>query len=510
MISTLIGPAARSSSSLALPSLRSPPHPATPHPATPLSSIQQLISQAPLAVAQATPAPKLQPSIRLFPFLPSDAAAAAIASASSAASPALAASAAALCLALSLNDSDFWAWASSESKELGLCLDSYLQFARRPHDGDENEGVKGSSSSSRELSALHRAVLLLLLRLAKGDFPAASGSYSSPYPSPVETSARLLTLPRILDACALYLPTNPSLARSLARRAWKRCHATLPQALDGALPAVAGDLDSVRESLEGKLAARRREKMMAASGGGGGGGGPSSLSSASKYEEIIDGLLLWMDACFSLAALAASHRGAAGSMLEACGGGLVASLAGAHDELLPAVEAAFYQGSLGAAEPTSATEKVRTSFFSFRFFFTLFFRDSNQSHPIIRATGPPLYGLTLYNETNGHERSFSSLCESRDAVRYPSKPKRGNNSFSSFFNRLFGMIPAPHTIFLSPLFHFIRSQVISTTKGRRIERARETNPKKLKQIKRPSSRPQRSCDSLSRTAWAPYSAPRYP
>jgi hypothetical protein len=45
------------------------------------------------------------------------------------------------------------------------------------------------------------------------------------------------------------------------------------------------------------------------------------------------------------------------------------------------------------------------------------------------------------------ERSFSSLCESRDAVRYPGKPK--GIIFFFLFNRLFGMIPAPHTLFIS-------------------------------------------------------------
>ena len=271
--------------------------------------------------------------IRLIRFLPSDAAS------SSPSSPALTAAAAALRSALSLSDADFWAWASAESDELASCLDSYLQFARRAHDDNDEERGSGGGPS-RELAALHRAVFLLLLRLAGGDFPSPSSTPATP---PLETAARLLTLPRLLDACALYLPSNPTLARRLARRAWRRCHATLPQALDGSLPAVAADLDGCRETLERKLAARRRAKR-----GGGEEGGPSSSSSSKDSEtgEILAGLLLWRDSCFSLAALAASHRGAAGAMLEACGGGLVASLAGAHDELLPAVEAAFFEGAL--------------------------------------------------------------------------------------------------------------------------------------------------------------------
>jgi len=412
-------------------------------------------------------------SIHLIPFLPSDADDAASCSSPS---PALAASAAALRAALALSDADFWAWASSRSRELALCLDSYLQFARRPHDvvKEEREGkgkVGGGDGAKpkKELSALHRTVLLVLLRLAEGDFPSSSSSSSSSSStsSPLETAASLLTLPRVLDACALYLPSNPSLARSLARRAWRRCHATLPQALDGALPAVSADLDGVREALETKLAARRREKMMMVSGSEGG----SNNESTGEILEILDGLSLWRDSCFSLAALAAAHRGAAGAMLEACGGGLVASLAGAHDELIPAVEAAFFRGasssssSSSSAEATGAAEKVG----SFLFFSSFLSSSSSSTDPTTttkstRLSEPP--GLRFLIKTpNGHERSFSSVRKQRLAVRYPSKlrhqwiffllpssPLEGLYSSSSF-TRLFGMIPAPHTLFATLSFY---------------------------------------------------------
>ena len=392
--------------------------------------------------------------IRLIPFLPSDAAAAARSSSDSDAnsnSPAaLAAAAAALCAALSLPAADFWAWASSEggASELGRCLDSYLQFARRPHDdegggggggdggedenGEEEEGKKNKEGG--QLAALHRAVLLVLLRLAGGDFPSSSSppqafpllsSSASHQKTPLETAAELLTLPRLLDACSLYLPSNPHLARRLARRAWRRCHATLPQALDRALPAVAEDLEGVRQALEGKLlAARRRERAKAAARG-------------EDDEDILAGLRLWRDSCFSLAALAASHRGAAGAMLEACGGGLVASLAGAHDELLPAVEAAFFsRGNFSPSEPAAATatEKVRRSkktcvlllFLSSLSLFTFFGIASQPPHSIIRATEPSLFlpSKVKKAKTKWPRAVFFDVRKQRLAVRYPSTPTR--------------------------------------------------------------------------------------
>jgi len=387
--------------------------------------VQAPVVAAAALVSPATTTKSSQPSIRLIPFLPSDAASA---SSSAAAAPAVAAAAAALRAALSLSDADFWAWASSESgAEVALCLDSYLQFARRPHDGagdgdgngrcaeakgEESRGGPPPREGEQPAAALHRAVLLLLLRLAEGDFPPNPSPSTTPS-LPLETAAGLLTLPRILDACALYLPSTPHLARRLARRAWRRCHATLPPALDGALPAVAADLDGVREALEGRLAARRRRKGRTTRGGEG--GGPSLSSSAAaaarskkggeeegeeegegeegEAGEVLAGLRLWRDSCFSLAALAASHRGAAGAMLESCGGGLVASLAGAHDELLPAVEAAFSRRGAAAAtcspsseSTTAAAEKVRDNIFPFQSFFGI--QPSQTPHSIIRATGP--------------------------------------------------------------------------------------------------------------------------
>ena len=157
----------------------------------------------------------------------------------------------------------------------------------------------------------------------------------------------------------------------------------MPQALDSALPAVAESLEGVKEALEGKVAARRRrERETETERERGNAGSSLSPDDGEAAVEVLDGLSLWRDSCFSLAALAASHRGAAGAMLEAgCGGGLVAALAGAHDELLPAVEAAFYS-------PSTATEKV--SFFVWK---------SKTAHHRTRLSEPP--GPVFFSQGKG-------------------------------------------------------------------------------------------------------------
>ena len=149
-----------------------------------------------------------------------------------------------------------------------------------------------------------------------------------------------------------------------------------------------------------------------------------SWGRAAEEEEILAGLRLWRDSCFSLAELAASHRGAAGAMLEACGGGLVASLAGAHDELLPAVEAAFRRGALSSSPPSepaaTATEKVSENLF-FLSLKKLLLRHASQPATALDYPSHRAFAFTSkIKTTNGHERSFST-CDSRDyAVRYPS------------------------------------------------------------------------------------------
>jgi hypothetical protein len=89
------------------------------------------------------------------------------------------------------DDASFWDATAGGAPALQVFLDGYLRFAERRFalTGDESDTTEDSAS-------LRRLVLRILLRLAK------------PPASHMAWAERFFTVPRLIDACALYAFTD--------------------------------------------------------------------------------------------------------------------------------------------------------------------------------------------------------------------------------------------------------------------------------------------------------------
>ena len=151
----------------------------------------------------------------------------------------------------------------------------------------------------------------------------------------------LLTLPRLLDAAALYAPSS---SLPLVRALFQHALALLPDlapAWEGALPDLAANLGGVRGSLAG-LASQVR------------------LSGGSDLGGIAAGVALLRDGAATLAAAAAASPCPLASALLAAGGGCIpGALAALHDDLLPDLAASLRGAVAGGGDNSEHALEVR-------------------------------------------------------------------------------------------------------------------------------------------------------
>eukprot|EP00887_Chlorella_sp_A99_P006091 scaffold22.g6091.t1 len=219
--------------------------------------------------------------------------------------------------ALAADAGELWAVVRADPS-LGLLLDTFLRYTRRPFDDDF------ASLSATELS-LWRLMLPLLHRLLCAPEPGA--------PSRRERATllgSLLTLPAVLDACALY-GAAPWAAHELRE---------LAGATFALQPRLAAEANSAAASIADNIS-----QVAAACQGAVGG---AAAGDAAMLSSLRDGCTYLRDTCLTLCALLRAAPGAAGLLL-ASGPSLVEALGGVHGELLPAVAGAL--GPRPAAAP---------------------------------------------------------------------------------------------------------------------------------------------------------------
>ena len=197
---------------------------------------------------------------------------------------------------------------------LGAAVDAYLSSARRPWDSG------GSGSNDAATLTLHRRCLAVLTQAADA---AERGAPPPPTRADALASSRLLSLPRLLDVAAVYMPTAPSAAAALITAAFDVVP-SLEHDLETALPAALDALDAA-VSDAGAAAGRR------------------------DVDGVATAIALLRDGAATLAAAAAARAATAEAVLAAEGGAVGGVLAAAHDELVPRVEAAL-RSSTGVDE----------------------------------------------------------------------------------------------------------------------------------------------------------------
>ena len=150
----------------------------------------------------------------------------------------------------------------------------------------------------------------------------------------------LLTLPRLLDAAALYAPTDLATTRALCAAVLS----ILPElgpAWEAALPDLAANLGGVRAGLVGEAASLRAGKS---SGG---------------LAAVLSSISLLRDTAATLAAASAACPPPFAPAILAAGGGCVpAVLASLHDDLVPDLAASLRgAGATGVAGTAEVREK---------------------------------------------------------------------------------------------------------------------------------------------------------
>ncbi|KAK9841517.1 hypothetical protein WJX74_007126 [Apatococcus lobatus] len=211
----------------------------------------------------------------------------------------------------------FWQFAANSSS-LSTCLDSYVQFVRRPFDQEAAKATQPSSAfqqlSKRVLMVITRLTTPVAESIVKGG--ADTAALAQDEQARILQKQQLLSLPLLMDVCALYAPSNPALVKQLMHQAMR----LLPELQEDLAvrigPMIASNLRDVCQACRG--AVRRM----------GGKGTPLEMSG------LADGLLYMLDTAWTLHALVRAW-GASAALLLGKEAALVASLAGIHDELLP-------------------------------------------------------------------------------------------------------------------------------------------------------------------------------
>eukprot|EP01025_Chloroclados_australasicus_P060665 TRINITY_DN7801_c2_g1_i1.p1 TRINITY_DN7801_c2_g1~~TRINITY_DN7801_c2_g1_i1.p1 ORF type:complete len:773 (+),score=84.90 TRINITY_DN7801_c2_g1_i1:3-2321(+) len=230
---------------------------------------------------------------------------------------------------LKLNPTNFWRTIAN-NKSLYTSLESFLRNCQRPYDYQQPQSTGVRTMQSLIGKVLARRVFLLLLRIAT-TAEEGKGAPSREQRLYIIRKSGVLSLPILLDACAVFSTTNADLLSQMIQHLF-RSQPVLLQDLFKMGPVIAQNLTEV--------ALRCKEAMDV--GTQSAGEGSSSTTSPDMQEHcdveallaIRDAVDYMRDTCQTLSSFMEIFPDAA-AVLIAAGEDLVDPLASIYDDLLP-------------------------------------------------------------------------------------------------------------------------------------------------------------------------------
>ncbi|KAK9834371.1 hypothetical protein WJX84_011165 [Apatococcus fuscideae] len=192
---------------------------------------------------------------------------------------------------LSQSNARFWQRAGNDST-LYSCLDSYVQFVRRPFDQEHSEAAE-PSAAYRQLS---KRIFMVITRLAstvstsqpiQRKDRSEAATVTEAEQTRILRQQHLLSLPLLMDVCALYAPTNLMLVQELMQQAMCLLPELSQDLAERIGPMIASNLRDVCQACRGAV------KRM------GGKGTPAEMSG------LADGLLYMVDTAYTMHAMEA-------------------------------------------------------------------------------------------------------------------------------------------------------------------------------------------------------------
>ena len=149
-------------------------------------------------------------------------------------------------------DAKFWS-VCKRSQSLHVALDSYLRYARRPHDRDDTTTVSGSTNvtdctESAEEEELSRRVFMCYYRMAMPLLDLEGGVEEQKRRGDLLYQHSMVDVPKVLDLCAIYGEANPRLVGDLLRNVLELQPRFRADAID-CLRAASINVDRVVEQL---------------------------------------------------------------------------------------------------------------------------------------------------------------------------------------------------------------------------------------------------------------------
>ncbi|MEW5300920.1 MAG: hypothetical protein WDW36_003812 [Sanguina aurantia] len=268
-------------------------------------------------------------SPRFLPFLPAD-----NGSLSPASEEAVSLINTELAALLRQDAASFWRVLRTD-KSLLTCIDSYLRYKRRDHDDGLGAAAGGESASSVHLA---RRMFMVLMRMVSSTEGQAAGLTPQQHAA-LLYDQWLLDVPKLMDVCVLYGPTNTALLKQFMQQVFA-LQPRYTQDLETLAPLLVQNLGEVLQSC--RLVSGRVMKGELALANG--------LADACSYLRDVCVTLLSLTECYSPAATALV-RPSRGSLLE--------TLARLHDDIIPIMtQAVRHAGSRGGGESGSSSSSA--------------------------------------------------------------------------------------------------------------------------------------------------------